>query len=511
MDRHRRVPPTNVKFYSVTQPFSSFDFVEGFYGGAEAIRRLFSLARSFEAKTLVCENIPATGIVADENQEIKSYYTDFTGGDLQRLSFWSKTITSLDDFRSCTDEHLVGFAIVKCDMVPTRKYNGWHVFESVFRKYQHTHNCVPLQRSYTVSIGGFDFKIPGLLYCQQNTLNKACAHVALRSLLSRLLPDGDISYSALNGIAGTLVAGYLPQSGLNVPQIRKILDTYGIRYRDIDYDAMPAYRTLLPYQKMAYAGVESGAGSLVGFSLSGSGSTGERHIVPFYGHTFNKDTWAPDADVAYFHVGDVRYVPSESWTSSFLGHDDNFGPNFCIPRLYVGQDKVDYVVEILLPGVHYGGVEAEILGLQFLYAILPHMQPEENRWLKRLINWTAKQRVVLRALCLEKAQYCHHLQTIRDWEGIGELPQKVQALTEDLPGRLWIIEISTPQLYPANERKLGEIVLSATVAAKDKTVFQFARLPGKYLLSGDVDDRGTMSFLVQQSNIQSHTELCSFN
>lgn len=53
---------------------------------------------------------------------------------------------------------------------------------------------------------------------------------------------------------------------------------------------------------------------------------------------------------------------------------------------------------------------------------------------------------------------------------------------------VWVVEISTPQLFPGNERKLGEIVLEATLPLdlKDdsslKNVFMFARLPGIYLL-----------------------------
>lgn len=196
-----------------------------------------------------------------------------------------------------------------------------------------------------------------MLYCQQNELNKACAQVALRSLLSRILPEGDIAYRQINQIANAVNPGFNPAKGLSVPQIREVFRVLGIGFNDIDYSAHDEdIRKTLPYQKYAYAGLESGGGALVGFRLAGRELRAEaKHIIPIYGHTFNKDTWAPDADVAYFRIGEgVGYVPSESWTSSFLGHDDNFGPNFCIPRLYIGNDKVDYVVEIFKLGILYG-------------------------------------------------------------------------------------------------------------------------------------------------------------
>jgi hypothetical protein len=80
MDQHRRVIPSSISFSAITPPFSCFDFVEEKYQGQEAIRRIFSLGRSFEeVKTMVLEEIPAQGIIENENQEIVDLYNDFYG------------------------------------------------------------------------------------------------------------------------------------------------------------------------------------------------------------------------------------------------------------------------------------------------------------------------------------------------------------------------------------------------------------------------------------------------
>ena len=64
-----------------------------------------------------------------------------------------------------------------------------------------------------------------------------------------------------------------------------------------------------PYRKFLYSGVESGVGGLLGFNCGGD----SRHIIPVFGHTFNKDTWASDAESAYFQVGSgLCYMPSRS-------------------------------------------------------------------------------------------------------------------------------------------------------------------------------------------------------
>jgi hypothetical protein len=239
--------------------------------------------------------------------------------------------------------------------------------------------------------------------------------------------------------------------------------------------------------------------------------------MPFYGHTFNKDTWVPNADISYFRIGDgVGYVPSESWTSSFIGHDDNFGPNFCIPRLYIENDKVDYVVELFRPGVCYSGVKAEAIAVDILYSILSSLDGAGNKWRSRLFHWAVKQQVVFRAQAVTASEYATHLQSLTDWEGRVEKQGIPQALALGMSPLVWAVEISTPQLFPANERKLGEIVLDATQQPDSQeasaffNIFMFARLPGIYLLGGEVVN-GTPSFTQVPSDIESHTELFKFS
>ena len=517
MDAHRSVSPESAQYIDLSQPFSCFDMVDAIFGGSPAIHRCFSLARSFGANTLVIENIPAAGIIEDENNEILDIYADYVCQGIQRLSFWRPSFKSSKGIVRRTDDDLIGYAMLKKDFVPNRR-NEWHIFESVFKKYEHAHNCVPCPSSFKTQILDKEFSSKGILYCQQNALNKACAHVALRSLLSRLVPDGDVSYRQLNDIAVKVSkVPYDPANGLNVECMQAVLEAFGIAYADLDYDkvskADPNIRTDVPYQKYLYAGIESGCGGLLGFSMSGPKAKDERHIIPFYGHTFNKDTWAPDADVAYFRIGEnVGYVPSESWTSSFLSHDDNFGPNYCIPRLYIGNDNVDYVVELFRPGVLYSGVLAEALALNILYSLLPSLDGAKNRWISRLLIWTSRQRVVFRAQAVTAKEYSEHLRNLRDWEGNEENPELCDTLEQEMPTMIWAVEISTPQLFPANERKLGEIVLDATQTLDMEDdlslnkVFLFARLPGHYLLGGDISN-GNPQFTSVESRLQSHTDL----
>lgn len=515
MDSHRRTGPGNVEVHRLDPPFSSFDFVEERYAGRESIRRLFSLGRSSKAETLVVEEVPPHGIIAEENEDILSRHPGYTGNNVHVLSFWARRFSDGKEIAKQSPRGLLGYAILKHDVIKEEGIDSWHVFEAVFRKYAHRHNCVPRPKAYRVSVAGKLFTVRGVLYCQQNGLNKACAQVALRSLLSRVDKDGDLPYRRINTLAAEASGPFDPAKGLSVKQIRHVLTKLGLRFADVDYERTPSARVELPYQKYAYAGLESGIGALVGFRLAGRDMRGEaRHIIPFYGHTFNKDTWAPEADVAYFRIGEgVGYVPSESWTSSFLGHDDNFGPNFCIPRLYIERDKVDYVVEIFRPGFHGSGLQAEAFALGVLYSLLPSLKNRKgNKWVQRLLYWTGKQRIVFRAQAMSRGEYVRHLRRVRDWEDHPENPGIPTFLAKEIPRRLWVVEISTPQLFPANERKLGEIVLDASREAEIPenspicSTFEFVRLPSAYYFGGQII-AGIPQFLPIPSELQSHTPL----
>ncbi len=513
---HRLVDGCGFKVFPFGPPFSSFEYVDQNYGaGYPAIRRIFSLARSLSAHTLMIEDIDPKGIILDENDEIEGYCPGYHMGELQRISFWRSRFGDSQAARG--KKGCVGYAILKHDVCPPAGFDQWHIFEAVFEKYPHKHNCVPNPMAYEVTLGQEKHRIRGLLYAQQNALNKTCAQVALRSLISRVI-GRDVSYREINDFARTKSSGtFKPSNGLGVPQIQAVLDGFKIRFRDFDYN-IPAerYRSKErkrhPYQKYVYAGVECGIGALVGFRMLND----QRHIIPFYGHTFNKDTWAPDADRAYFRVTDrLGYIPSEYWTSSFLGHDDNFGPNFCVPRLYVQPAQVEYVVELLKPGIQFGGAQAEALAIQVLDAVCSRMGSSQNKWLDRLAGYTDPKdgSIVLRAISMDKERYARHLSSERDWLNNSEDSQLVDILKQLMPEKLWVVEVSIPQLFPANERKLGEIVLNGGLrissGKKNHSHFVFARLPGRYFFP-DPGPSARNGFVQWGSRLLSHTPVIRF-
>lgn len=510
-EQHRCQPPLEVpEVIDFEKQFSAFDFLERrFREWNSSVRRCFSLARTFDCKTLVLEKIAPIGMIQDENLRLKSIAC---GSDevLYRVSFWKRSFGAAEDISKCSDEDLVGYFIVKHDygVVSSdradKRIDRWYIFEAVFVKYCHEHNCITRPTCYSVVIGPKGFHIFGVLYCQQNCLTKVCAHVALRSLLSRCAAGHDVNYEQIHDYALAAMnranREYRPWEGLSSGCIQDVLEEFGMKYNAYDYDqmerkdptrAVDRYRH--PYQAYLYSGIESGIGSLMGFKLvNRDGSLRGRHIIPFYGHTFNKDTWVSDADTAYFTVTQgFGYMRSENWVSSFIGHDDNFGPNFCVPRLYMRPEHVDYVVSIQGPDILLHSKDAEVAALSIISECVAKFGNFANAWIRRLaqaLPHAGGFNAVLRSVDLTNVEYIAHLKGCKDWLGNGGDAAILDAIDKGvLPRKLVVVEVSMVQLFPANKRKLAEIVFdgSKALTRSEKFIggfeFVLARIPERYI------------------------------
>ncbi|MSU51197.1 MAG: hypothetical protein EXS37_19265 [Opitutus sp.] len=209
-------PSVTPRFVPFKRPFSNFDFVEKEFSGSPPIRRLFSQARSRNATTLVFEEVLPDGAVADECAELLALFPDYAMGGLRRISFWKAEFHTEADLAHLKADDCIGWAILKQDCLPSKQLQRWHVFESVIRKYAHEHNYVPCSREIRFRVGACDFSLPGVLYCQQNALNKACAQVALRSICSAYLNDPNLTFRRINELAFAPHSPVNPGDGLDL-------------------------------------------------------------------------------------------------------------------------------------------------------------------------------------------------------------------------------------------------------------------------------------------------------
>ncbi|MEW6305023.1 MAG: hypothetical protein AB1705_16225 [Verrucomicrobiota bacterium] len=333
--------------------------------------------------------------------------------------------------------------------------------------------------------------------------------MTLRTALACLLPDADISYSRLNALVGVdhqsrkIGEG----RGLGPGDIEKVLSSLGVHYDKIIHE--PRLQLQLPtdFQRDLYGFIESGCPALLGFELDEPNpgpDGGSRHIIPVLGHTFNEDTWVPDAMRDYF--GDqLSYFSSESWLSTYVIHDDNFGPYYCLPRHFLKKDNFRVIFGLKPQPTSFSAVEAEAVGFDFLKAVAARIPALRQDWYDRFAVFQRCGLLVLRTTLVRHADYVAHLRALRSWEGVPLEESHVAGLDKSLPGYFWMIEASAPELFSASRRKFGEILLSATAPLPkrlDLSLFLAARLPGLLLLNNG-------RVVVAQSQLQGHTALFS--
>jgi hypothetical protein len=408
-------------------------------------------------------------------------------------------------------EDFLGYVIYKVDEFTGDPKIFRHVYECVIAPFRgpSRNNFIHCLRTYEVRNAAGLFAVRGILYARQNDLTFVCAHVALRTALSAILPSGDISYEDINNLVGvdhvsrTVGGG----SGLGPDQFEAIFKGLGLSFEKIIHEPSQGLTLPTEFQRDLYGFVESGFPALMGFELDPppGATNGSRHVIPVFGHTFNEDTWLPNAQRAYFG-GDGRYYPSENWLSTFLVHDDNFGPYYCLPRSFLKQEKFRLIYGIHLEALALRAAEAEAIGFSYIDAIAKSFRFTGQGWYDRFVIFCRSGWLVLRTILVQKAAYLSHLNGLRDWDERSLEPESISILESHLPGKFWLIEASATELFASSRRKFGEVLLAADKTMPkplDTSLLIAGRLPGMYFVNQ------TTGFGVTQTQLQGHSALFS--
>lgn len=517
----RNAGAKTVRFMSIERPFSNFDFIEQHFRGLNTLHRLMSQVRGNKGQTMVFEELEPS-IASDEENEDLKLCSDFVSSVLFRLSFFRARVHDGRKLATLGNGTFLGFAVVKVDTFAVGARA--RIFESVLLPARHDNNFVRGQQAWNVVVSGKQFQVSGYLYAQQNGLTNCCAHVAARTTAARFHSAGDMTYREMNTLLGIDQKSRKGGDGLSNEELVKLLEAVGAKVVVGNFtDANNP--SVAPFQKFIYGSVESGYPAIIFFATS-SGSA--YHTIPVFGHTFNQDTWVPSADASYFSVGaGTRYIPSEAWLSTFVGHDDNYGSNLCVPRHYLqtkqtttapatpdtavtASDSVAFIIATIPKTVEINPLQAEVIAADFLFSLIPQM-PTALPWARRLVEHCLTNQLVLRPILVEKARYITHLAEAADWSKHRLERMWIDALTQFLPAeQFWLVELSVPELFSTNLRKVGEIVLRAQTkvnsGTRDFSSFVLARLPGHFALyAGDTAGQPKFEFL--ECQMKSHIDL----
>jgi hypothetical protein len=524
VNRYARTSPgQSLEIISIERPYSFFHLIETRFGGCQPLRRIFSQVRIQPGRTMVIEKLGDPEDLREENGDLLMRNPDFKSSVAYRLSFFTAKFATRQRLAHVTDTDFIGYAVVKEDSAPSFGTKR-RVYESVIRPSRLVNNFVRGGQNWPCQVDGKLFKVNGYLYAQQNALTNVCAHVALRTAAARFR---DMSYREMNQLLGIdhVNVKMGEGNGLTTQQMQRVLEAAGAKCFPADYSNPSANPP--PFQKYIYGSIESGYPAIVIFGTTDP--DGGLHAVPVFGHTLNQDTWVPNADFSYFKIGEgTIYIPSESWLSMFIAHDDNWGSNYCIPRHYLrpkphpapGQPApapeesvsqcVAHVISTMPKEVQLNPVRAEIIGADYLFTILPQLPPNNNLWAQRLLFYAENHLLVLRPYLLDPAEYTAHLEKLKDWQGKPVRETMIDALKANLTKeRLWMVELSVPELFSANLRKVGEVLVRAEISPavdRDLGSFVLARLPGYFaLLAGGTSANPQYQFI--PSGADGHVQL----
>jgi hypothetical protein len=177
---------------------------------------------------------------------------------------------------------------------------------------------------------------------------------------------------------------------------------------------------------------------------------------------------------------------------SLRGAGGNFGSNLCVPKEYVRPDKANYAVTLYPQGYAAPGFVAEVAASRYFYSLLKQLDGSGNRWRERLLGTVENKELILRTVAVTRDQYTAHLGTMADWKERREDAEIVAALASFLPEKLWMTEVSIPDLFSTNLRKLGELLLDGALTVSDKpdySKFVLGRFPGRYVFFERLDGR----------------------
>lgn len=475
------------------ETFSNFDFADQHFFSHNVLRRILSLARKLDYQSMLWERIdPGTSEEYQEEAGAMSLRRpDYSGSEVHRLSFFRsppKVPPGSGDF--------LGYVVVKTDHVSEfDPLYTTHIQEAVIHppRSGDDNNFIHCGRDYRIKTGVGDFDVHGVLYAQQNGFTSVCAHVALRSVLSCVLPDGDITCREINEICGvdhqSLLVGTKDGKGrgLMPDELEKVIRAKGLQHC-FRLSHEPNDPNGVPYegefQKDLYGLIESRGPALLAFELEGGQG---RHVIPVIGHTFNEDTWVVDANRHYFDQ-DLAYYPSENWLSSYVVHDDNFGPLHCLPRHYLQKKNFRLLMGGYPIQPQYDAPEAEAFGLDALTVIAKWVSSFATGWLGRFGSYALSKQLVLRTLLLERTEYLSHVSGLRDRKNHRLDTEVYSVLESKVPDQVYVIEASAPELFPASRQKFGEVVLDASVPPTElgwQDVIIMARLPSLVLFRGE--------------------------
>ncbi len=459
------------------------------------LHRICTLMRKMGAQCFLREELVPNQEISDEQQAA----TVRTGGNVGLKAVRLTFFRDIGTWRELNE--VLGYVVLMGLTLPSGPPK-YFILESVIRvptvwipteggkqrAYPVTNYYVHCCREFETVVGtakeNRKLKIVGSFFCQQNDLTHVCAHAALRMGVnsSPAFTGAKLTNGTINALLGIdhsqakQVGKFGNQShsqGLETEQILQVVKSMGWEAHVADFYSNPA----IDYEDYIYPVIESGCPVIVGVHRPGTA-----HVLAVVGHTLNSDRWTPEARHGYGAFPISPYISTSAWADHFIVGDDNFGMyvtlpsesirNMLVPK-YNPNLHASLAIGLVPSDVNVTGYYVEQSAASLATKIIEHTNPTaSNRWfhlLKETRQRESVQRLVCRTLLLDKAHYVEFMKNAEDDQKRKLNAAEVQILESILPNRFWVTEITVPNLYTGNKRKLGDIVTFAKISQQQFT------------------------------------------
>jgi hypothetical protein len=479
--------------------------------GNETFHRICTMTRHMGVKFAVVELIDKTFVehakISEEIAAIEMRLSGKVSTEIYKVTFLKSAVKNENDVLSVLDNDFLGYAII-INLTVNSGATKSYIFESIIRDLSSVEISSPqkgkpgppsnhflhVKKAFTCSVlKNHPYKIlQGTFFCQQSSITSVCAHACALMMLNNCTEVSTlITFEDINHLLGidhlnrmqTVHSRYgnnerATHEGLTSLELEKVFKHFGfVPYRQTFENIKQRY-----FREFIYGFIESGYPALLTFTTISPNNDLSAHVVAVVGHTLNAHSWLPSAFAHYAGTFDPEkpYLSTLGWINDLLVHDDNFGMQLCLPaHSFKPEDYPD-------PGIGFTPTEAigifpqtknvrllshnaERIASGILYQIFSMFYeegklPKENYYLSHLqkhILDPYTRTVVLRTSLVERSDYLEHLR-LPDHSGkcYSDATRDKILKALDKFERIWLVEVTEPDLYVGNLSKVIDIILN---------------------------------------------------
>lgn len=509
---------------------SLFQLITDYWGNlrkrAPAFHRICTLMRLMGVETAVIEQLrPSAKEYARFQLEADAIKVRIGNRKItaNKFTFLRRSVTNKLELKSAhadakrgADDIFLGYIII----VNVAIGNGtWgYIFESVIREIgswdegqkqwkQLQNHYLSIQRLFECQVGTLDYDMRGSYFRQQNSITNVCAHACASMMLSNLSGQNEIvSAEQLNHflnidqrskkfrlipkvLAGLELAGRRDLKGVKTPKLKQFFASHGYEAYDIKFGTPIEQRG---FRSFLYGFVESQFPAFLSFktlpnptNFQTGADLPPSHVVAVVGHTLSPHSWLP-LSRPYAESWAFEHLLSLAWVDHLIIHDDNFGAQLTIPaHAFKPQQNPDQSENFspddalgILPtafNVRMLSDEATSVAASAIRNLVRTSKGEAlmgNRYTERFLEFDEKfpellvvrKDLIYRPLLVPWKDYFDRYW--REYEMSSQMAQYLERIENSGLERLWLVEITEPDLYVGNQSKLIDVLINPAITTQ---------------------------------------------